>query len=153
MTTYVVRNGQPIVADEVFFAWTSADLSRMLAALEIRTNPVDRHFLLQNIVALAYKQRVQPSFRKLCRNVGATHLAEFATLAPHLEAEMGGVMPRIATFPQLATVLTEDGEFDDAIGVCELALRLRLKDGTVGGYAKRIDRIRKVKQKQSGRDK
>lgn len=148
MTVFIVRNGNSIIADEVFLAWTSGSLSRMTRALEIRTNPIDRHFLLQSIVALAYKQRDKSSIRKLCRNVGLTHLAEFPTIAPHLEAEMGGMMPRITTFPLLATVLTEDGEFDEAIGVCELALNLGLKDGTTGGYAKRIERIQKAKEKR-----
>lgn len=62
---------------------------------------------------------------------------------------MGGVMPRVTTFPQLATILTEGADYDDAIAVCEFAIAYGLSDGTAGGYSGRIARIRKTKTKAS----
>ena len=130
-------------ADEAFFAWTSGDLDRMLAALSVKTNPIDRHFLLMGIVGAAYKKRRDPAARRTCLDVGRLHLKEFADIAPSLQQEMGGQLPRVTTFAYLATVLAEDGSFDDAIKVCEAAIGHGLHDGTVSGFAGRIERIRK----------
>lgn len=149
MTSYVLREGKSVKADEAFLAWTSGDLDRMVAALAAPTNPIDRHFLLQSIVSLTYKQRQTRHLRKLCREVGQIHRSEFPSIAPHLKADMGGLMPRVTTFPQLATVLTEEAEYDRAIEVCEFAIANGLNDGTAGGYSGRIARIRKARTKAS----
>jgi hypothetical protein len=116
----------------------------MRQALTCPTNAVDRHFLLQSIVDLTYKQRVATEMRRLCREVGEMHLKEFSIIGPRLQAEMGGVMPRVSTFPRLAAVLAEDGDFDRAIEVCQVAASWGLGDGTAGGYDGRIKRLRKA---------
>jgi hypothetical protein len=45
MVSFILRNGKSIPADEVFDAWTSNDLKKMLAVLNKKTHPVDRHYL------------------------------------------------------------------------------------------------------------
>ncbi len=50
--------------------------------------------------------------------------------------------------PDSATLLTEWGDFDRSVWVCELALYFGLDDGTKAGFPGRIERIRK-KQAQS----
>ena len=47
------------------------------------------------------------------------------------------------TFQHYATLLTERGEFDRAIQVCESAIGFGLDDETRGGYEGRIERIKK----------
>jgi hypothetical protein len=143
VTTYVLREGKNIKADEAFFAWTSGDLDRMVSALAVRTNPIDRHFLLMGIVAATYKKRKDPLARRTCIDVGHMHVAEFPAIAPALRADMGGVLPRVATFAHLATVLAEDGALAEAIAVCEAAIRHGLHDGTQADYSGRIERMRK----------
>jgi len=141
LTSYVTRLGKTIEADEAFHAWTSGDLGRMRRALSIPTNLIDRHFLLMGIVQLTYKNRSDPSVRRLCKEVGRQHLAEFDAIAPALRREMRGFLPRVPTFQLLATILAEDGELTDAIAVCERALRWDLRDGTKGGFAARSARL------------
>src|SRR5258708_4811285 len=101
--------GRWIDADEAFEAWTSADFPRMLAARSVPTNPIDRHFLLQGIVEHAYRLRRDPQMRRLCIDTGMTHLSEFASLAPALNADFGGTLPRVPSFAWLATALAEQG--------------------------------------------
>ena len=151
MTTYVLREGKSVKADEAFLAWTSGDLNRMVRALALPTNPIDRHFLLQNIVSQAYKSRQTPELRKLCLEVGRIHRNEFPSIAPHLLADMNGTMPRVTTFAQLATVLAEDAKYDHAIDVCEFAIAHGLNDVTAGGYSARITRIERAKVRASKR--
>lgn len=69
--------------------------------------------------------------------------SERPAIAPALRAEMGGVLPRVATFAHLATVLAEDGAVAEAIAVCETAKLHGLHDGTQADYSGRIERIRK----------
>ena len=143
--TFITRGNKEIKADEVFLAWGSGDLKRMLAATNYSTNPIDRHFLLQEIVKLTYKNRNGPEMRAQCREYAALHIREFSSIRPHLEKEMDGVLPRVSTFQNLATLLTEDGSYTDAIAVCRRALDLGLDDGTKSGYEGRIARIERKK--------
>ncbi len=149
MQTFILRNGKSIPADEVFFAWTSGELARMLAARAMQTHPIDRHHLLSGIASTAYAQRERPEMRRLFLETAQQHVAEFATLAPVMAADFGGRLPRVPTFASLATVLAEDGKFEEAIAVCEKALSFGLHDGTKGDFPARIARIRKAALKTS----
>ncbi len=143
----MLRFGQFIPTDEVRDAWVSGDLERMLRAAELQTNLVDRHFLLQGIVKETYRRRSEPDMASLCARFAETHLAEFQAIAPALRADMGRV-PRVLTFQHYATLLTEQGDFERAVWVCELAKYYGLADGTKAGFDGRIARIRK-KQPQT----
>ncbi len=142
-----VRDGKSIEVDEAFMARSSGNLKRMLDAVDLDTNPIDRHFLLQSIVMETYKNRSNPKMREICKKIGAIHISEFGNIAPMLRKEIGvdGVLPSVPTFKNLATVLTEDQEFDKALEVCSKALAFDVLDGTIDGFE---GRIRKIKKKQ-----
>jgi len=141
--SYTIRLGKAVPTDAVFEAWTSGDLGKMLEVTSVDTNPTDRHFLLQSIVSLSYKHRTEAKYRRICIEYAEMHIAEFPVLASALKADLDGVLPRVTTFQHYATVLTENGEFNKAIYVCETALKWGLKDGTQSGFQGRIARIRK----------
>ncbi len=143
---WVERGGQFQRADEAFDAWTGGDLPEMLAALKKPTNPVDRHFLLLGIVEATYRERKDPKKRALFLEIAQQHVDEFPSLAGPLRKDFDGELPHVPTFQKLATVLADDGRFDDAVTVCEQAIALDLHDGTKSGFEGRIERIRK-KQK------
>lgn len=147
MVKRVSRMGRFVNADEVFEAWTSGDLRRMLAARSVRTNPIDRHFLLQGIVKESYKQRADLEMRRVCIETGVMHLAEFDSIAPALQTDMGGSLPRVPSFAWLATVMAEEGQIDEAVRVCERAARFGAHDGTQGGYLARGERLQKKHSK------
>jgi len=149
MATFIIqRNGKPVEADEVFLAWTSGDLARMENATEIKTNPVDRHFLLLQLCSEFYKRRSDSIMRSKFLTWSRQHLREFPQLAINLKSEFDNSLPQVPTFQYLATVLVEDGNFDEAICVCDEALKYGLDDGTKFGFQGRIDRIQK-KQRQA----
>jgi len=139
---YVERNGRLKKADAVFEAWTSGDLSKMLSQLSVKTNLVDRHFLLMNIVKETYRNRQSPNLRRTMLQVAQMHIDEFQKIKPAL-IQSTGCLPRVPTFQQYATVLSEDGNYHKAIEVCQLALKYGLHDGTKGGFEARIAKIRK----------
>ena len=145
MVKCIERMGRFIDADEAFEAWMSADLGRMLAATSVRTNPIDRHFLLQGIVKETYRLRSDPEMRRVCIETGRTHLAEFPRIGPALLVDMGGTLPRVPSFAWLATALAEAGQINEAVEVCEATARLGLEDGTNGGYTGRAAKLRAQK--------
>ncbi len=93
----------------------------MLRALETPTNLIDRHFLLLNIIEQTYRLRSDPTMAAECARVAEMHLAEFERIAPALKSEFDGTLPHVPTFERYATLLTEQGDFDLAVWVCELA--------------------------------
>ena len=139
---FVSRDGRARPADGVFDAWTSNDLAQMLSQLDQKTPLVDRHFLLMGIVGETYKQREIPKMRETCRQIAELHISEFTKIKPALKRSLG-VLPRVPTFQQYASLLTEDADFDRAIKVCNQAIKFGLADGTKSGFEGRIERIRK----------
>ncbi len=52
MDSFILGYGKLIPAHEVFDTWISNDLKRMLAVLNKKTHPADRHHWLKNLVVL-----------------------------------------------------------------------------------------------------
>ena len=140
---YTFRQDKLIPTDDVFRAWTSGDLDKMLKAANIKTNLLDRHHLLQSIVAETYKLRKDEKYRSLCIDFSEKHLEEFPSILIALKEDLPDMLPRVTTFQNYATILTEDGEFEKAIEVCKKAISYGLNDGTQSGYEGRIERIKK----------
>ena len=132
-----------VPTDAVFNAWTSGDVKQMLRALGQHTNLIDRHFLLLRLAEETYRLRSDRAMAAECARVSEMHLAEFPQIAPALKADFDGVLPRVSTFQNYAMLLTEQGDFERAVWVCQLALHYGLDDGTKAGFIGRVDRIRK----------
>lgn len=141
--SFTVRQGKVAKTDESFNAWTSGDLDRMMQATKKKTNPVDRHFLLSRIVEETYKRRNDSEIRKLCKEFSEKHINEFPNLSPYLKKEFDNRLPRIPTFQKYSTILTEDKQFQEAIKVCEIAIKNELEDGTKSGFKGRIEKIKR----------
>ncbi|MCA9040705.1 MAG: hypothetical protein KDA65_10190 [Planctomycetaceae bacterium] len=129
--------------DEVFQAWTSGDLEKMLQATENKTNLIDRHYLLLGIVTQTYKKRKEPGYGDLCERYARIHMQEFGEIKPALIKELDGMMPSVPTFQNLAILLTEQERFEEAIAVCNSAISHGVHDGTKSGFEGRITRVRK----------
>ena len=133
-------------ADSVFDAWTSRDLEQMVAQLNVKTKPVDRHFLLMGIVKQAYKERDHPEMRELIHRVAQLHIKEFPRIKPALVRFLHAV-PGVGTFELYAKLLTEEGRYDEAIAVCKKAIDFGVTERTKGGYPGRIERIKRKRDK------
>lgn len=142
-STTTIRFGKSVPVDDAFRAWSSGNLGEMLKAVNTRTNPIDRHFLLQSIVTESYKLRKEEKYRKICHEFAEKHLQEFPSLVPAIKEDMDGTLPRITTFQYYATILTENEEYEKAIEVCQKAISFGLIDGSKAGFEGRIKRILK----------
>ncbi|MDD4457663.1 MAG: tetratricopeptide repeat protein [Syntrophotalea acetylenica] len=141
--TYVMRCGKTIEADEVFFAWTSGDLKRMIKATKIKTNPIDRHHLLNSIVKITHKQSNDLATAKLCKEYCEKHLDEFPGLAGPLKEGAGGFLPAVDTFKFLADIYYYERNYEKAIEVCRKAISYGVKSGTKSGFEGMISNIEK----------
>lgn len=150
-TVYMHREGKLQPADEGFNAWMSGDLGRMERALKGKANNVDRHFIYLQICKDAYKGRSDPNARAKFLRYAREHIAGFPKLLPALKREFDASLPRVPTFQQLATVLAEDGDFDEAIEVCKLAMGYGLVDGTKSGFEGRIARLERKRERKADR--
>ena len=90
----------------------------MLKALKKKINLIDRHFHLMGIVNQTYKSRKDTKMRTICGEIAERHVQECDRIAPALRKDMGGVLPRVSTFQQYATLLTEGSPYEMAIEVC-----------------------------------
>lgn len=154
----VTRFGQSVEADEVFGAWTSGSIPRMLRAVALPTNEVDRHHLLQSLVHALYKRRSGPAARSEMLRIGAMHLAEMPVLMEgllrHARArstlppeEVG--LPYIETFLLMVRVLCEDGRYEDAAHVWRRARQVDyIGDEGLAHELAGIERRRRKAQKQ-----
>jgi len=129
--------------DEVFDATFSGDLDKMLSVTELKTKPINRHYLLQTIISETYKLRKEEKYRNICIEHSEKHLKEFSEIAIELKKNDSGNLPRVSTFQNYATLLTELGEYEKAISICKMAISFGLNDGTKSNYQGRIDRINK----------
>ncbi|WP_133158854.1 hypothetical protein [Flavobacterium alvei] len=128
--------------DEVYNARLSGNLDEMLQVSDLKTTLINRHFLLQGIISQTYKLRNAERFNNLCIEYCEKHLSELPILMEALQNEYGE-LPRILVFQIYSTVLTEIGEYEKAINICEMAISFGLDDGTKGGYLGRIAKIKK----------
>ena len=140
--SYYLRDGALVESDERREALNSGDLDRMLKQLYKKGDPVDTHFLYLQLIDQAYSHRKEPVMRALFKKLAIEHVEKFDSIREQLIKEIG-ILPRVPTFQYLATVYTEDCEYEKAIEVCEKAIAFGLNDGTKGGYLGRIERIMK----------
>lgn len=129
--------------DEVFRAYTLMDLKKMLKVTELKTSLINRHYLLQSIVSESYKIRKEEYYKNVCIEFSEKHLKEFPEIYTKLKDDNNGDMPRVTTFQLYSTLLTELGEYEKAISICEKAITYGLNDGTKSNFQGRIERIRK----------
>lgn len=122
-------------------------ISEQVRELEQEQDPVGRHRLLQNIAEAMYRDRKDPPAREACRTFSAQHMQEFGAIAGPLAEQNGGKLPHVPTFQNYANLLTEDGQYDQAIKVCEQALEHGLDDKTKTGFTGRIERIKAQQEK------
>jgi hypothetical protein len=133
--TYHSRDGTPTKLDD------------LLVEIYKTKKRIDVHFSYLNLVGQTYNARIDPEARALFKRLAMEHIDMFSKLRAPLLKLGGGTFPHVPTFEYLATVYTEDGEYEKAIEVCEKAIAFGLHDWTKSDYAGRIERIKKKAQK------
>lgn len=115
----------------------------------LRAGPLERYALMDSIVVGSYKFRKDdPLLRDLCECMGWKCLEFIEQNSDNSHWQV--FFPQ--ALPKLVTVLTERGAFEDAIDICEKAIKWGLQDGTKSGYEGRIHRTKARAAKVRGSD-
>lgn len=124
---------------------SSTDLEALMNALSKTTDNVARHDIYHRIIELTYPLRKDETQGKIFFEYARNYMAEYPKMHPALDAHFQGEWPEIPAFKKLAIALEEIEAFDEALAVCNLALKYNLDDGTKTGFYGRINRIEKKK--------
>lgn len=107
-------------------------------------NPIDTHFFYTECIELYYKPKnlnvldIEKA-KKYC----------YLDIQLSLEEEQSirsignGEFPFMPSFKQLVIILEKESNYDEAIRICEIAIKLNLDDKTKGGYIKRLEKLMK----------
>ena len=105
---------------------------------------VDKHFYLMSAADCYYKQRdSREDALALAEKYHLMDVKLFPQYKGLLVKDMGGILPRIPSFQQLAIMYEKAGRYQDAIDICKLAMDYGLTDTTKSGYAGRLEKLQK----------
>jgi len=141
---------------------TLVNCEDLLKQLYATKKQVDIHFSYLNLIEQTYNRREEPEARALFMRLALEHVESFGSIKkallkdfqlrevePGRYQDKGGLsarFPHVPTFQYLATIYTEDGEYEKAIEICEKAIAFGLHDWTKGDYQGRKERIKKKMQ-------
>lgn len=112
------------------------------------SKPIDKHFYLIAAADCYYKQR---DTRQGAFELAEQYHLKDVKLFPQYEKpmlEMFGSIPRIPSFQQLAIMYEKTERYQEAIGICRLALEYGLRDNTKGGFEGRLAKLQKKAMKE-----
>lgn len=169
MTRFVSRFGQQVEPDAVFDATASGSLDAMRSALPVRTNAVDRHYLLHSLVRALYQLRTEPGGYDELVRIGRLHMQEmpvlFAGLLENERREQAALcalmsrrsppvavppvpepeLPVVETFLLLVRAMCEVADYDSARDVWRSARTLGYL--TDEGLAAEIEGVERRRRK------
>jgi hypothetical protein len=122
-------------------------LDSLLNKLTHQRQPLERFTIYTELLKEAYRGRKKPASRQLLMEQGKYLFAELENMLPALRAEMGPE-PEVLPIKWIAIALEEDGRYEDAMSICHQALGWKLQDGTKTGFAGRIARLDRKRQKE-----
>ncbi|WP_299003986.1 hypothetical protein [uncultured Shewanella sp.] len=94
-------------------------------------------------IAECYKQKKDMEYVKF----GVSLSSAFLCLCERISKDGSLIDLKGVSFMQLATLLNDKGDFDEAIAMCQQAMDYGLTDGTVSGFSGRKSRIEKAKMR------
>ena len=118
------------------------------------TNIIDLHYCYNSWIELTYKQRENPHYLNLCIEYCKKDIDMFPAFKKAYAQENpallkdGILLIRLPSFQQLAIIYEKQGEFQQAIEICEMAISYGLSDSTKGGFEGRLEKLRKKQMKQ-----
>ena len=145
-------SARPLSYLSSYIGWAVADHDYALADKIIehcdkiyeKATPVDKHFYLMSAADCYYKQRdSREDALALAEKYHLMDVKLFPQYKGLLVKDMGGILPRIPSFQQLAIMYEKAGRYQDAIDICKLAMDYGLTDTTKSGYAGRLEKLQK----------
>ena len=110
-------------------------------------NIIDLHFCYNTWINLTYKQREDTHYLNLCIEYCKKDISMFSEFKraylieyPSPTGFLDIILP---SFERLCIIYEKSGMIEEAIKLCELAILHKLIDSTKGGFAGRLERLKK----------
>lgn len=107
-------------------------------------NYIDLHFTYNRYIEIYYKKR---DIDKKAIEKCVEYCIKDINILPHFLKqwlqEMGPPLPRIPSVDRLRIIYEKQGRYEEAIRICELALKYGLEDNSKHGYKGHIERLKK----------
>lgn len=112
--------------------------------LDIRESDLlDAHYFWQKAAECYYKQRDHRADAiDLTIEFCLQDIRMFPKYVRLMQKEFGSI-PEITTFQRLAILYEKNGQYKEAIEICNLAIKYGLTDSTKGGYPARLQKLEK----------
>ena len=160
LTELADRWGQivPKLPAQATEAGSEFDVLNCIEVINLPAHPYETHQILSaiNMRAGHMRRKENNLFRKCSEWTAYQHIQQHPNLVAQIEADdefpetAGDYHMQIDAYKFLAMSLAERSKFDDAIDICNLAIERGIDDGTQGGFAGRIEKIkRKAKKHKS----
>nr|WP_321026286.1 hypothetical protein [Clostridium neonatale] len=109
----------------------------------------DLHFFYNTCIQLFYK----PKNLEVCNIDEAEKYCKLdidliLNNEHELRSMFDGDLPFLPSFKTYSIILEKQHRYDEAIEICQLAIKLGLDDKTKGGYIKRLEKMKLLKLKQ-----
>lgn len=138
----------PLTVEEkqtfMLFAKANDRLKKHVDNIEQAEILEDEYKAMIAAITECYKQKQDMEYV----NFGVSLSPAFLRLCEKISKDESLLDLKGASFMQLATLLNDKGDFDEAIAMCQQAIDYGLTDGTVSGFSGRKNRIEKAKLKQ-----
>lgn len=116
-------------------------------SLKCAVKPLDFHFGYNHLIDLCYKMRESGNYLDECIKYCKLDIALFPKLIASFQNKLGGVPPSIPAFPRLAIIYEKQGKFEEALEICDLAIKYNISDGTKSDFIGRREKLlKKIKQ-------
>ncbi|MCL1126742.1 hypothetical protein [Shewanella surugensis] len=128
----------------VLFAKANERLQKHVEKIHHATSMEDEYNGMLAAITECYKQRQDTEYSEF----GAGLSPAFLVLCEQISKSESLLDLKAVSFMQLATLLNDKGDFDEAIAICQQAIDYGLTDGTVTCFSGRKKRIERAKHKQ-----
>jgi len=124
-----------------------AETALLIALHAPDDNPIDRHFAYNVLIDLYYKRRdEQEDAVEKCIHYCKEDIARLTEFLKYDKRDNYGgkyYPPQCPSIQRLAIIYEKNGQYQEAIDLCNLGIRLGLKEDTKGGYQGRIEKLKK----------
>jgi hypothetical protein len=115
------------------------ELIGSIEQLLVSSDALERHTLFNNLCENAYSGRLYPSCREVLVAAAQAHITEYPFLLELSDENDYDKLINANSFKRYCMHLSEIGDIQGAIEVCQKALDLHIEDGTTSGYAGRMN--------------
>lgn len=130
-------------------SWANDTLTQAVKTFISSDDTLEKNRAILGAIANCYQHRSQSELSHFGASLAPHYASFFTQNLDSMTTTASDIHKKGSGFMQMATMLSDEKKFEQAIEICQLALAHKLTDGTQTGFAGRIKRIEKAQAKAS----